>query len=292
MKFKFWGVRGSIATPGSTTVNYGGNTTCIEIRTDKGDLIILDAGTGIHMLGQQLKQLPQTAHILITHTHWDHIQGLPFFSPIFRADRQVKIYGGLDPVTHEGIKRALAVQLQYSYFPIREAELKASIEYNTIRAGETISVGDATITATLLSHPVLNFGYRIECDNQSLFFTGDYEPLYNIYQPEDAEYDEYQLSINVKLEEVISAMKNVDVLIMDSSYTSAEYEAKKGWGHGTYNSSIKHAKLAKAKKLFLTHHEPTRTDEQLDTIYQQLIKNNSDLDCEIIMAREGVENLI
>ena len=292
MKFKFWGVRGSIATPGSSTVKYGGNTTCIEVRTDKGDLIILDAGTGIHMLGQQLKQHPLTAHILITHTHWDHIQGLPFFAPIFMQDNRVKIYGGLDPVTHEGIKRALGVQLQYSYFPIREAELKATIEHNTIRPGETINVGDAKITAILLSHPVLNFGYRIECDNQSLFFTGDYEPLYNIYEPEDAEYDEYQLFINAKLEEVTAAMKNVDVLIMDSSYASEEYKSKKGWGHGTYDLSIKHAKLAKAKKLFFTHHEPTRTDGQLDIIYQQLLQDNPDLACEIIMAKEGIENLI
>ncbi len=293
MKFKFWGVRGSIATPGAATVNYGGNTTCIEIRTDNDDLIILDAGTGIHMLGQQLQQqLPVTAHVFITHTHWDHIQGLPFFSPIFMAGNQVKIYGGLDPVTHEGIKRALAIQLQYSYFPIREAELKADIEYNTIRPSETISIGDAKVTATLLSHPVLNFGYRIECDNQTLFFTGDYEPLYNIYQAEDTEFDAYQLFIEAKLKEVTLAMKDVDALIMDSSYTSEEYQTKQGWGHGTYDLSIKHAALAKAKKLFLTHHEPTRTDQQLDNIHQQLIKNNPDIDYEIIMAKEGIENLI
>ena len=293
MKFKFWGVRGSIATPGSKTVKYGGNTTCIEIRTDNNDLIILDAGTGIHMLGQELlKQLPITAHIFFTHTHWDHIQGLPFFSPIFISGNHIKIYGGLDPVTHEGIERALGVQLQYSYFPIREAELNASVEYSTLKTGEQVTIGSATITPILLNHPVLNFGYRIDCDGQSIFFTGDYEPLFNIYNPEDSEFDQYQSFVDEKQKEIAQAMQDVDALIVDSSYTTKEYLSKKGWGHGTYDSAIKLASLAKAKKLFFTHHEPTRSDDQLENIYKGILNNNAELDYEIVLAREGVENLL
>lgn len=290
MRFKFWGVRGSIATPGSSTVKYGGNTTCIEIRTDNNDLIILDAGTGIHMLGQALlKELPISAHIFITHTHWDHIQGLPFFTPIFIAGNQLNIYGGLDPVTHEGIERALSVQLQYSYFPIREAELNASIKYNTIKPDEPSSVGNAVITPTLLNHPVLNFGYRIDCDDQSIFFTGDYEPVFNIYNPEDSEYQEYQSFIDEKQDQIILAMKNVDVLIIDSSYTTEEYSAKKGWGHGTYDSAISLAKAANVKKLFFTHHEPSRTDEQLEQIYKDLLNKYSQQTFDIVLAKEGIE---
>ncbi len=288
MKFRFWGVRGSIATPGPTTIKYGGNTTCIEITTDNNDLIILDAGTGIHPLGQQLlKHLPVTAHIFITHTHWDHIQGLPFFTPIFIPGSEIKIYGGLDPVTNDGIERALSVQLQYSYFPIREAELNANIEYNTIKPGGSVTIGDAKITPILLSHPVLNFGYRIDCDGQSIFFTGDYEPIFNIYEPDDNEYEEYQSFIDQKQLEIITAMKDVDALIIDSSYTEEEYRAKKGWGHGTYSSAIKLASEANAKNLFFTHHEPTRTDEQLESIYAQLIKDNPKLKYPIILAQEG-----
>lgn len=139
MRFKFWGVRGSIPAPGLHTVKYGGHTTCIEVRTNDNDLIILDAGTGIHALAQNLlKEIPVKAHIFITHTHWDHIQGLPFFIPIFIPNNHIKIYGGLDPVTHESINRALSVQLQYSYFPIREAQLNARIEYITIKPGEPV----------------------------------------------------------------------------------------------------------------------------------------------------------
>jgi len=288
MKFRFWGVRGSIATPGPTTVKYGGNTTCIEITTDNGEIIILDAGTGINPLGQKLlKQLPLTAHIFITHTHWDHIQGLPFFSPIFIPGNEIKIYGGLDPVTNEGIERALGVQLQYSYFPIREAELNASVEYNTIKPGESVTIGETKITPILLSHPVLNFGYRIDADGQSLFFTGDYEPIFNIYEADENEYEEYQSFIDQKQQQITEAMQAVDALIIDSSYTSEEYLIKKGWGHGTYESAIKLATLAKAKKLFFTHHEPTRTDEQLEAIYKQLLKEKPNTAFEIILAKEG-----
>ena len=292
MKFKFWGVRGSIATPGANTVKYGGNTTCIEVRTSANDLIILDAGTGIHALAQTLMaQLPLTAHILISHTHWDHIQGLPFFLPIFVQGNRINIYGGLDPVTNLGIDRALSVQLQYSYFPIIEAQLKADISYFTIKPGRSITIGSATITPIVLNHPVLNFGYRIDDDDgTSLFFTGDYELAQNPYQPTDAEYPSTQHFIDEKLSEVISAMAGVDALIVDSSFTESEYQYKKGWGHGTYNSALYLATQARAKQLYFTHHEPTRTDQQLELIFNELLKNYSGIDTGMYLAQEGVEH--
>jgi len=292
MKFKFWGVRGSIATPGADTVIYGGNTTCIEVRTSADDLIILDAGTGIHALAQTLMaQLPVTAHIFISHTHWDHIQGLPFFLPIFVSNNRVNIYGGLDPVTNQGIERALSVQLQYSYFPIIEAQLKADVSYHTIKPGAAITVGSATITPIVLNHPVLNFGYRIDdSDGSSLFFTGDYEPSLNPYQPGDPEFASTQQFIAEKLSEVVRAMAGVDALIVDSSFTEAEYRQKKGWGHGTYHSALYLAGLAQAKQLFLTHHEPTRTDMQLDAIYRELLNTATDSKTKVYLAREGVEH--
>ncbi len=290
MKFKFWGVRGSIPTPGANTVKYGGNTTCIEIRTRDNDLIIFDAGTGINALGQSLiKEMPIHAHIFITHTHWDHIQGLPFFTPLFISKNRIDLYGGQDPVTDEGINRALGVQLQYSYFPIREAQLNAKICNHTIIPSTPVQIGKARITSVVLSHPVLNFGYRVDCDGKSLFFTGDYEPEFNIFAPEDQEYIQYQSLVDEKWQEVVSAVSGVDALIVDSSYTENEYASKTGWGHGTYDSAIKLASEAKVKRLFLTHHEPTRTDAELDTIYQALLKQHPSLSFELLLAQEGVE---
>ena len=199
MKVRFWGVRGSIASPGPKTVRYGGNTTCIEIRTDNNELIILDAGTGIFPLSQTLlSELPIQANILISHSHWDHIQGLPFFIPNFIPGNTVRLHGSFDPVSGKGIEQVMAVQLQYSYFPVREAEMKARLEYVTLMPEQPLQIGSATVTPYLLNHPVIDFGYRIECNGKSVFFTGDHEPPYNIYEPDDEGYAEYQVFVDEK----------------------------------------------------------------------------------------------
>lgn len=272
MKVKFWGVRGSIASPGPHTVRYGGNTTCIEVRTDDNELIILDAGTGIFPLSQTLlAELPVQANVLISHSHWDHIQGLPFFVPNFIPGNVLRLHGAYDPVSGQGVEQVMSVQLQYSYFPVREAEMKGAIEYVTLMPEQSVQVGSATITPYLLNHPVINFGYRIESKGKSVFFTGDHEPPYNIYQPGDAEYAEYQSFVDEKQASILQGMQGVDVLIADTSYTAQEYPAKVGWGHGTYASSIDYAVRAGAKVLYCTHHEPTRSDDALEAAYRQAL---------------------
>jgi phosphoribosyl 1,2-cyclic phosphodiesterase len=290
MKVRFWGVRGSIASPGPKTVRYGGNTTCIEIRTDNNELIVLDAGTGIFPLSQTLlAELPVTANVLITHSHWDHIQGLPFFIPNFIPGNTLRLHGGFDPVSGKGIEQVMSVQLQYSYFPVREAEMKARIEYVTLVPGETIQIGSAFVTPCMLNHPVIDFGYRIESNGKSVFFTGDHEPPYNIYEPSDEGYDEYQVFVDEKVKSIHDAIRDVDVLIADSSYTDAEYPSKKGWGHGTFSSSIISANEVGAKVLFCTHHEPTRSDDALEDAFQTALLANHKiaLGMDIRLAREG-----
>lgn len=290
MKVKFWGVRGSIASPGPSTVRYGGNTTCIEIRTDQNELIIIDAGTGIFPLSQSLlNELPVIANVLITHSHWDHIQGLPFFIPNFIPGNTLRLHGAFDPVSGKGIEQVMSVQLQYSYFPVREAEMKARIEYITLAPEQSIQIGSATVTPFLMNHPVINFGYRIEANGKSIFFTGDHEPPLNIYEPGDSDYTEYQSFVDAKSADIQRAMAGVDVLIADCSYTSAEYPAKKGWGHGTFHTSIEYAKKAGAKVLFCTHHEPTRSDDALDAAFSQVLLDHPKLagDPDYRLAREG-----
>jgi len=290
MKVKFWGVRGSIPSPGPATVRFGGNTTCIEVRTDTNELIIIDAGTGIFPLSMSLiSEFPIAANVLITHSHWDHIQGLPFFLPNFIAGNSLRLHGAFDPVSGKGIEQVMAVQLQYSYFPVREAEMKGQIDYVTLIPGQTIKIGTASITPVLMNHPVVDFGYRIESNGKSVFFTGDHEPAMNIYAPDDPDYAEYQSFLDEKTTSILAAMKDVDVLIADCSYTNAEYVHKKGWGHGTFHTSINYAKSAKAKMLYCTHHEPTRSDNALEAIFAEVIDAHPRQpgDPQYRLAREG-----
>ncbi len=290
MKIRFWGVRGSIASPGPKTVRYGGNTTCIEVRTDADELIIIDAGTGIFPLSHSLLgEMPLTANVLITHSHWDHIQGLPLFVPNFIPGNTLRLHGAFDPVSGNGVEQVMSVQLQYSYFPVREAELKARMEYVTLTPGESIPVGSATVTPALLNHPVINLGYRIECAGKSMFFTGDHEPPYNIYDPSDAEFAEYQQFVDEKAEGILRAMQGVDVLIADTSYTRQEFPAKRGWGHGSFDTSIAYARQARVGALYCTHHEPTRSDDALEAAFAQALQDNPGPEGgpAIRLAREG-----
>ncbi len=289
MKLRFWGVRGSIPSPGPETVRYGGNTTCLEIRSDDGELIILDAGTGIFPLSQTLlAEMPVRAHIFNTHSHWDHIQGLPFFIPLFVPGNEVTIYGAFDPVTQNSIDEILSVQLQYRFFPIRECELNASIDYVSLRDGARVEIGDVSIQAVMMNHPVVNFGYRIECAGKSLFFTGDHEPSYNIYDPGDEEYEMFASLVQQKNDDILKQIRGVDVLIADASYTAREYPAKKGWGHGTFDSCMQMAEAAGAGQLFLTHHEPTRSDDELEAVFREAMGLRSYEVDAIELAREGL----
>ena len=292
MKIKFWGVRGSLPVPGPKTAKFGGNTTCIEVRTDDNELIILDGGSGIFSLAQSLlAQMPVTANIFVTHSHWDHIQGLPFFTPIFIPGNLIRLHGTYDFVSGRGVEQVMDVQLQYSFFPIREAEMKAKIEYFKLSPGQAVQLESATVTPVLLNHPVINFGYRIDANGKSVFFTGDHEPYYNIYDPADESFQEYQALIEEKERAILEVLKGVDVLIADTSYTAAEYPAKKGWGHGHYDSSIDLAKKAGAKILYCTHHEPTRSDDALEHEFEKVLARHPRQNGEpqYRLAREGEE---
>jgi len=289
MLVRFRGVRGSIPSPGPNTVRYGGNTTCIEIWSDDGQLIILDAGTGIFPLSQSLlDKFPLHVHIFNTHSHWDHIQGLPFFIPLFVPGNKASIYGVYDHVSKKSVYEILTVQMQYRFFPIRECELNAEIESHSLREGEAVHIGDVTVTPVMMNHPVVNFGYRIDCRGKSLFFTGDHEPSYNIYQPEDDQYAMYQSLIEQKEGGIIEAIRGVDVLVADSSYTEEEYPAKQGWGHGTFNSCMQMAEQAGVQQLFLTHHEPTRSDDALEDAFSRSMEKRKYDVAEIDLAREGL----
>ncbi len=292
MHFTFRGVRGSIASPGPATVRYGGNTTCIEVRGDNDELIILDAGTGIFPLAQTLlSELPVSCHIFISHTHWDHIQGLPFFTPLFIPGNKITIYGAGDPVSQRGIQEVLSRQLEYAYFPIREAELNAEVNYVDLKDMERIEIGSVTVENILMNHPAMDYGYKVSCEGKSLFFTGDHEWPANIFGPDDPDHDEFAEEIDARREQIVDFIRDVDALIIDTSYTRDEYPGKVGWGHGTFDTSIAVARDANVRQCFFTHHEPTRSDDELERVYREaLLQNNvgdSLLEPDFKLAKEG-----
>lgn len=305
MKIKFWGVRGSIPCPGPNTVKYGGNTSCLEIGFEEIErLIIIDAGSGIRELGNDIMKRDIVkkgikADILLTHTHWDHIMGFPFFTPIYIPGADLKVYG---PVTYEDETLAEAVggQLTYRYFPVRQAELAAKIEYISLKE-EKLDLGDGiTLTTKYLNHPVLCLGYRFEYKGKIFCTAYDTEPFQNVFcnDPDDPSYDEGMAKEgeevareeNQRLEKFFSGS---DLLIYDAQYKTEEYLSnKRGWGHTSIEDAIDSSERAGVKRLALFHHEPLRTDKEIDGLAQKLGPIKKDSGMEVFFAREGEEIII
>jgi phosphoribosyl 1,2-cyclic phosphodiesterase len=292
LHFRFWGVRGSIPTPGEKTIRYGGNTTCIEVRGDHNELIVLDGGTGIFQLAQTLfPEFPIKINIFITHSHWDHIQGLPMFTPIFVPGNQVTIYGARDIVNERGVRDVLARQMDYAFFPVREAELKAAMSYvDLISPNQTVEIGSVKVSCQLMNHPVLNYAYRVECNGKSMVFTGDHEWQYNLFQPEDEEYQDFQAAIDEKRQDILDFFRGADALVIDTAYTQEEYPMRMGWGHGTFESSIAAACEAGVRQVYLTHHEPTRSDDALEKAFAKALVDHrvGEDEPRFYLAREGL----
>jgi phosphoribosyl 1,2-cyclic phosphodiesterase len=290
VKVTMRGCRGSIAAPGLETARYGGNTTCVHLETAAGEHLIFDAGTGIRALGLELMaKAPVRCAIFVSHTHWDHIQGLPFFVPLFVKGSRVEVYGSFDPVYQKSLADILAQQMQYCYFPVRGAELKADIGYTTLHEGQVVRYGSAVVSCIVMNHPVLNYGYKVEADGRRFFFSGDYEPPINLYDESEDEHADYAEMITERRRQLLAFLDGVDVLVIDAQYTAEEYRSKIGWGHGTYTSGIALARDARIPRVVLTHHDPTRNDEALDAIGAELLAAHAGAaGPEIVIAREGL----
>jgi phosphoribosyl 1,2-cyclic phosphodiesterase len=298
---RFWGVRGSMPCPGSETNVFGGNTTCLEIRTDD-KIILVDCGTGIkeaskNFIEHDLKDgvLPEL-NIFISHTHWDHIMGFPMLAPLFIPGTKIHFRGPHFP-NGESLQSVFSYITSYKYWPIRLSELAADMSFEQINE-QTINLGDnLKVTSKYLNHPVRCLGYRFEYKGKVMVTAFDAEPFWNPFlQPQNASgnliCDDYSFEAGVKAAEeenkkMFEFIKDADILVYDSSYTEVEYKARKlNWGHTSYETAIDSSAKANVKKLVLFHHDPLSSDEKLMEI-EEHYRASGPQSMEITLAREG-----
>ena len=248
-----------MAKPGPGTVRYGGNTSCVEVRSAAGTLLVIDCGTGAHDLGHALMagpHQPLRGHLLISHTHWDHIQGIPFFQPLFAPDNEWDIYAPQS--LGQSIRDTLAGQMQYTYFPVTLEALGAKIRYHDLVEG-TFQVGDITVRSRYLNHPALTLGYRLEADGVSIVYSCDHEPFSHLPSADKIEVSEQD-------RRHAEFLRGADLVIHDAQYTATEYANKIGWGHSTAEYAVDICNAVGVKQLALTHHDPMRDDDAVDQI--------------------------
>jgi phosphoribosyl 1,2-cyclic phosphodiesterase len=267
---RFWGVRGSIACPGSPTVRYGGNTSCVEMRVG-GRVLIFDGGTGLRELGMKLlSEMPLEAAMFFTHSHWDHIQGFPFFVPAFVPGNRFHIHGAIAP-NGSTIEQRLNDQMLHPNFPVPLQIMGAELKFIDIEVGETVKLGDVKVENALLNHPGEAVGYRVTWQDKVAAYITDTEHF-----PDRLD------------ENVLWLSRDADVIIYDATYTDNEYynekSSKVGWGHSTWQEAVKVAKAANVKQLVIFHHDPLHNDDFMDEVAQDTAEQfpNS------VVAREGM----
>lgn len=292
---RFWGVRGSIPTPGPATIFYGGNTSCVEVRGD-GEVIILDAGTGIRPLGQRLaeefKDKAANFTILISHTHWDHIQGFPFFIPAYNPKNRIRILGY--DGARRGLETTLSSQMESPYFPIGMRQMPGNISVHELKELE-FSIGAVKAKAMFLNHPGICMGFRLYTSAGSVAYLPDNEP-YQRLRSILLKHSEEDTIAAMKFataedQKIIEFISEADVLIIDAQYDDAEYQSHVGWGHGCVDDVVALAIMGKVKRLFLFHHDPDHDDRQITRMVEwarELVALQGET-LEVEAAREGHE---
>lgn len=267
---RFWGVRGSIATPGPSTIRYGGNTACVEVRAD-GEILILDAGTGIRPLGSELtrefKEQPLSLSILITHTHWDHVQGFPFFAPAYNPRNRIHIHGFEG--AWKNLEGVFSGQMESPYFPIGLKQMPGNIVFDELREME-FRVGRVGAQAAFINHPGVTVGYRLNTSTGSIAYLPDHESCFRMRSlagggrapatPEELAFARRED------EKTLRFLQGVDVLITDAQYDLEEYGSRVGWGHSCVDDTVEMAVRAGVGHLFLFHHDPAHDDAKIDAM--------------------------
>jgi phosphoribosyl 1,2-cyclic phosphodiesterase len=297
VRVKFWGTRGSIAVPGPGTLRYGGNTACVELRAD-GEIIVLDAGSGIRPLGialqNEFQARPIKLSLLITHAHWDHIQGLPFFKPAYDSKNEIRIFG-FDG-TGASLRDILAEPMRTPFFPITMRELSARMSINSL-TDMKFSLDKVQVHAAWVNHPGVCAGYRIFSSAGSVAFLPDHEPyefFLHAYRGKRLSSAQAKQIAADEQAGLVRFLRGSDILILDAQFTDREYKNHIGWGHSSLSSAVSLAVEAEVQTLVLFHHDPHHDDEKVDAMLESArgLVAKSGRPLEIVAAQEGSEILL
>jgi phosphoribosyl 1,2-cyclic phosphodiesterase/ActR/RegA family two-component response regulator len=294
-RLKFWGVRGSIPTPGADTAWYGGNTSCVEVRVG-GEIIVLDSGSGIRPLGRALMAefgaRPIHLSLLITHTHWDHIQGFPFFRPAYDPKNQVTVFGFEG--ARQGLQSTLSSQMESPYFPISLQQMPGHISFEEVK-GLDFKVGSVPVQAQFLNHPGACTGYRLKTPGGDISYLPDVELFQRLRSTGEAEgalqQPQERHFASEQDRRVVEFIQDSEALILDAQYNAAEYQTHAGWGHSCAEDAVAFALRAGVKRLFLFHHDPDHNDDEISRMVARAREMTANHGSSLVVeaAREGFE---
>lgn len=297
MHLTFWGVRGSYPVPGASTVRYGGHTSCVEVRSQLGQCLIVDAGTGLRGLGNKLageaSDQGDQYNFVLSHVHWDHIQGLPFFEPAYVGGNRIKVHA--PRAAADELRQVIGGITRHEFFPVDLDAVPADFEFCEVLPGQGFSVGEFELLPIGLNHPFGAVGYRISGDGTALAYVSDTAPFDRMLHkqhflgaPEEATDDDRQVLDEMRAA-LVEALRGVDTVIYDTHFTSDEYERFPHWGHSTPEHALEICSESGVRRLVLYHHAPSHDDAMMDAIGEQYSALGNEKGVIVMVAQEGME---
>lgn len=296
MEITFWGVRGSYPVPGPMTVRYGGQTSCVELRSKNGGCLILDAGTGLRALGQKLARdsggAPGAYHVMLSHVHWDHIQGLPFFEPAYIPGTTIAVYALLTAA--DELQQVIGGITRHEFFPVPLEAAPAQIQYNEVEPGVRMFIGEFQILPIALNHPFGAVGYRIDAEGTSVAYVADTAPFTDVLHKQhflrglEPLTDDDRAGLARIRADLVAAIASCDTVIYDTHFLPDEYRKFPHYGHSTPDQALELCAEAKVRRLILYHHAPSHGDDVMDLIAASYKEKGEALGIDVITSAEGM----